>query len=81
MRTPEKLTLSKSFCKQRGMSRRSKGGEEQRATRSFVCFSVCLHSGGKNQFVWEKKKLETRMDGQCTEKAGGLEVGKLGLLW
>lgn len=52
------------------------------ATCSFVCFSVCLHSGGKkNQFVWEKKKLETRMDGQCTEKAGGLEVGKLGLLW
>lgn len=79
MRTPEKLTLSKSFCKQRGMSRRSKGGEEQMA-HLFVFLFVCIQ-GEKNQFVWEKKKLETRMDGQCTEKAGGLEVGKLGLLW
>lgn len=46
----------------------------------FVFLFVCIQ-GEKNQFVWEKKKLETRMDGQCTEKAGGLEVGKLGLLW
>lgn len=45
----------------------------------FVFLFVCIQEK-KNQFVWEKKKLETRMDGQCTEKAGELEVGKLGLL-
>lgn len=41
------------------------------ATRSFVCFSVCLHSGKKkNQFVWEKKKLENE-NGRAMYREGG----------
>lgn len=41
------------------------------ATRSFVCFSVCLHSGEKkNQFVWEKKEIGNE-NGRAMYREGG----------
>lgn len=76
MRTPEKLTLSKSFCKQRGMSRRSKGGEEQMATRSFVCFSVCLHSGEKKiNLCGKKRNWKREWTGNVPRRREGWKLG------
>lgn len=52
------------------MSRRSKGGEEQMATRSFVCFSVCLHSGGKKSICVGKKEIGNE-NGRAMYREGG----------
>lgn len=94
MRTPEKLTLSKSFCKQRGMSRNT-GGEEQTAICNSLngLFCVCLQFWKINKkikkinFCGKKKKLGPRMDRQCTEKAERWKLrnwvysGKRNLWW